>query len=183
MLRGMTRDYLLVSIILRHDCFFNLLIYSLPYSRHVNYWPGAYWATELVMLYHLLVALAVHGMPTFHNCCVFQRVEEILIAYGTMMPHRILHTQMIVKKTHWIARATFLAVEKVLPTTNSADSTVITMELSFIDIIIIELAHFTKIFSHPDATVCTNMSNLSKRETNSQRVTQSSDEKKVWRKW
>lgn len=85
----------------------------------------------LVMFYHLMAALAMHGMPTFHNCCVFQRVKEILkvlsrtvsekaklpqfpyfiyeeqavhkanlIADGTMMPHRILHTHMIVKKTH-----------------------------------------------------------------------------------
>lgn len=67
--------YLPISVVLGHDSLFNLLIYSLPDSGHVNYWLGTYGAAIVVTLYHLMVAFTVHGMPTFHNSCVFQRIK------------------------------------------------------------------------------------------------------------
>lgn len=96
----------------------------------------------------------MHCVPTFHDCSIFQRVKQILITYGTMMPHGVLHTRVIIAQTYRIARSTLFAVEEVLTTTNSADTTVIAMELPLINIIVVEFALITKIFSHIDTTVC-----------------------------
>jgi len=84
--------HLLIPKILRHYSFFNLLVYSPPDSSHVNTGLGTYRAAIIIVPYHLVIALTVHGMPTFHYSSVFQRVEEILVTYRTIMPHGILHT-------------------------------------------------------------------------------------------
>ena len=49
-------------------------------------------------------------------------------------------------------------MEEVLTPTNSANSTVITMELFFFSIVIIELADIAEVFSHVDTTVGANLS-------------------------
>lgn len=75
------------------------------------------------------------------------------------MTHRVLHTQMIIKKRCCIARTTLLAVKIIFVTTNSTDPTIITMELSFCGIIIKEFANFAEIFPHIYTTVRANLSN------------------------
>ena len=49
-------------------------------------------------------------------------------------------------------------MKEVLTPTNSANSTVITMELFFFSIIIIKLADIAEVFSHVDTTVGANLS-------------------------
>ena len=65
---------------------------------------------------------------------------------------------MVVAQTNPITRSTLLAMEEVLTPTNSTDSAVITMELFFLSIIIIEFADIAKVFSHVDTTVGANLS-------------------------
>lgn len=50
-------------------------------------------------------------------------------------------------------------MEEVLLAANSADATVIAMILPFLNIVVIELAYFTKILSHVNPAVQTNLSN------------------------
>lgn len=100
----------------------------------------------------------MHRVPTFHNCCVFQGIEEVLITNGAVMPHGVLHTRVIVTQTNCITRATFVAMKEVFPTSNPAYSTIITMKLPFLDIIIKEITNITKVFSHFDTAVCANLS-------------------------
>lgn len=82
------------------------------------------------------------------------------------MPHGVLHTAMVVAQTDGVARSALLAVEEVLATTNSANSTVITMELSFVCIVIIEFADFAEIFPHVDTAIRANLGDRLLRITN-----------------
>lgn len=148
-----------VAVVIRHDSVFYLLIYSLPCFGHVNHWLGAYWTTIFVTLYHFMVTLWMHRVPTFHYRSVFQRIKEVLKTYGTVVTHRVLNTQMIIAQANRIAWPALLAVKEVLAATNSANPTIITMKLPFLGIIVIESANLTEIFPHANTAVCTNLSN------------------------
>lgn len=89
--------HLLVSVFFGHHCCFNFLVYSLPGSRHVHDRLGTYWAAVPFTLYQLMVAFRMHGVSTFHDCYIFERVEQILITYRAVMSHGILHAEVIVE--------------------------------------------------------------------------------------
>lgn len=69
---------------------------------------------------------------------------------------------MVVAQPNRITRTTLLAMKEVLTPTNSANSTVITMELFFFSIVIIELADIAEVLSHVDTTVGANFGYLNK---------------------
>lgn len=75
------------------------------------------------------------------------------------MPHGVLHAQVIVAQTNRITGAALLAVKEVITTSDPANPTVVTMKLSFVNIIVVKFADVAKIFSHIDTTVCTNTCN------------------------
>lgn len=76
------------------------------------------------------------------------------------MMHRALNTGVAILQKIRVAAATFVTMEEILRSSNSANPTAITMILFLRCIIIKQLASLTEVLSHAHTTVDTNLLNL-----------------------
>jgi hypothetical protein len=67
---------------------------------------------------------------------------------------------VFIAQAHSVASSTVLAMKEFVTPTNSTNSTVITMKLFFRNIVVKEFADIAKVFSHIDATIRADFSNL-----------------------
>lgn len=138
----------------------HLCVEGLEELVHVEDGRGAYGARELVVLQHLVEALQVHGVAAAEHRRLPQRIEQVLVADGAVVLHRVLDAAVPVAKGRRVAGSTLLAVEEVLLSSYSADAAIVAMELLLVNVIVQEVAGCAEVLPHADAAVAAHLRDL-----------------------
>ena len=103
-------------------------------------------------------AFAVYGMATSKYLRRLERVEQVLEADGAISLQAVRNADMIVLQFHAVACPTGIAMKKVFLATYSTDATLVAVELSLGEVIVIQMADTTVIRTEAEPTATTRRS-------------------------